>query len=159
MNPIFKINFEEITFWKFWKLFLDLEVALDFQARTNQIDCFFKLFWDPLYICMYVGLYDYMLNIISLINKYVWCFSIVNEVGIFLLFPVSDIKYKNISISVDLSTQQKIHFLNFIWIDLWKKSKWHKCIIPQLRPFAFPSVFKRYIKFLNSIHANTAIVV
>jgi len=48
-----------------------LEVALDFQARINQIDCFFELFWDPLYICMYVGLYDYMLNIISLINKYV----------------------------------------------------------------------------------------
>jgi len=99
-------------------LFLDLEVALDFQARINQIDCFFELFWDPLYICMYVGLYDYMLNIISLVNKYVellmFFFSIVNEVGIFLLFPVSDIKYKNISISVDLSTQQKIHFLNFI---------------------------------------------
>jgi len=96
-------------------LFLDLEVALDFQARINQIDCFFELFWDPLYICMYVGLYDYMLNIISLVNKYVDVFfSIVNEVGIFLLFPVSDIKYKNISISVDLSTQQKIHFLNFI---------------------------------------------
>ena len=56
-----------------------------------------------------------MLNIISLVNKYVDVFfSIVNGVGIFLLFPVSDIKYKNISISVDLSTQQKIHFLNFI---------------------------------------------
>lgn len=46
---------------------------------------------------------------------------------------------------------------NFVWID-FEKSKWHKCIKPQMRPFAIPN-FEKIHMILNSIHANTAIVI
>ena len=46
---------------------------------------------------------------------------------------------------------------NFVWID-FEKSKWHKCIKPQMRPIAIPN-FEKIHMILNSIHANTAIVI
>ena len=129
-----KNYFWRINFLKVLKVVFRFGSSFRFSSKNQSNWLFLLLFWDPLYICMYVGLYDYMLNIISLINKYVWCFSILNKVGIFLLFPVSDIKYKNISISVDLSTQQKIQVLNFIWIDFWKKANGTNASYPNWDP-------------------------